>query len=136
MTMVNNIALAISGNLSAWLTTAFGVTLSDFGGLWKLTLVTSILKVVPILFVPLVPATVVLPEGPGRGAESAKGRRGSANVSIPMSYLHESFCGRRCSVTAVAWRGARVEPSRCCCQSRIVVNNFEGHFLRETLAVL
>jgi len=62
LTVVWNTAGQISSNLSAILITAFGITLTNFENLWKLVLTTSLLGLIPILFIPLTPARPGLPK--------------------------------------------------------------------------
>eukprot|EP01065_Artemidia_motanka_P014363 TRINITY_DN18335_c0_g1_i1.p1 TRINITY_DN18335_c0_g1~~TRINITY_DN18335_c0_g1_i1.p1 ORF type:complete len:580 (+),score=139.54 TRINITY_DN18335_c0_g1_i1:74-1813(+) len=45
----------VGGTLSAEFTKSFGVTLDDFSNLWRLTVLVSCVKLLPLLFVPLVP---------------------------------------------------------------------------------
>ena len=56
LTVVNNVALSVSSNLSAVVTDAFGVTLKEFKNLWIVVTLCSLTMLLPIFFIMLIPA--------------------------------------------------------------------------------
>ena len=62
MTVVNNLAGTISGNISAILTEYHGITLTNFEGLGMLVIVTSLTSLIPVPFIPLTPDKLDAPD--------------------------------------------------------------------------
>lgn len=58
VTSVQSIGGTVSGAFSQLATRGFGVSLADFSGLWRLTLLTSTVKLAVLLFLPLVPKDI------------------------------------------------------------------------------
>lgn len=72
----------VGGIFSQVATSAFGVTNTDFSALWRLTVLTSVGRLVSLAFLPLVPTSAA-----SAGAQVAEGRR-SAVAAIGILGLY------------------------------------------------